>query len=69
MRPPSGVRRLSLPLLVLRIPAADDPHHTAAADDLAVLADPLYARAYLHDLFRPLEPFARQLLKITAVRR
>jgi hypothetical protein len=40
---------LPLPLLVLGTALADHPHHPAAADNLAVLADRFDTRAYLHD--------------------
>jgi hypothetical protein len=39
---------LALPLLVSWIPLADDPNDTAPPNQLAVLADPLNARSYLH---------------------
>src|SRR5690606_41367936 len=40
--------RLSLPLLVSRIPLADDPDHPTAPDHLAVLTDRLDAAPDLH---------------------
>jgi hypothetical protein len=39
---------LTLPLLVLGIPLADDAHHARAADHLAMLADWFDTRTYLH---------------------
>ena len=39
---------LTLPLLMLGIPRADDAHHTASADDFAMLADGFYAASDLH---------------------
>ena len=46
---------LTLPLLMLRIPRADNTHHTLTADDLTVLADRFYAASALH--FHSPEPF------------
>jgi hypothetical protein len=43
---------LPLPLLVLGTALADHPHHPAAADNLAMLADRFDTRAYLHDQLR-----------------
>jgi hypothetical protein len=37
----------ALPLLVATI-LTDDPHHTVAADDLAVAANALYGSTYFH---------------------
>src|SRR5262249_35022627 len=45
----------ALPLLVARI-GADDVHHAAAADDLAVLADLLDGRTNLHMENLPPQP-------------
>jgi hypothetical protein len=39
---------LPLTLFVLGV-GADDPHHTLAADDLAVFTNPPDAGSYLHD--------------------
>jgi len=40
--------RSALTLLVARVPLADDPDNASTPDHLAVLADRLYARSYLH---------------------
>ena len=43
---------LALLLLVLRV-LADNHNLALAADDLALLADRLYRRSYLHDILPP----------------
>jgi hypothetical protein len=43
---------LALPLLVLGIALADDPHHPSAANHLAVLANRFDARTHLHGRLR-----------------
>jgi hypothetical protein len=45
----------SLPLLVLGV-RADHPHDALAADDLAILTDPLDAGSNLHDRLDGLPP-------------
>jgi hypothetical protein len=49
VRVPELITKLSLPLLVARIRRADHVDHAATAHDLAVLADLLDRRTYLHD--------------------
>jgi hypothetical protein len=39
----------ALPLLVLRIPLADDARYSVALDHLAMLTDGLHAAANFHD--------------------
>jgi hypothetical protein len=48
IRDPKSKIKSALLLLVFRV-AADDPHNTLAADDLAVFADPPDARTHFHD--------------------
>jgi hypothetical protein len=43
-----GETALSLPLLVLWIAAANDPHHTPATDHFAVFTNRFYAASNLH---------------------
>ena len=50
--PYQAVRLLALLLLVLRV-LADDHNLALAANDLALFADRLYRRSYLHDILPP----------------
>src|SRR5580765_8514356 len=51
---------LSLPLLVFLV-RANHPHHAAAPDDLALVADSLHRRSYFHVAPASAEGFALQL--------